>query len=152
MPITPSFLTMGLTMLQKASCSQMLQRLKRLGNPRLLLDMQSMKSNGIATHSNTKTMKQDKNTVILAHFYKSVATLILKSANGRVALSDLEERMPRHKYSIFSWMQWRDAKEWFTTAYGETPGLWYALRSEYKNSTVAEMVKSINQHYHLYQQ
>lgn len=97
-------------------------------------------------------MKQDKNTVMLAHVYKTVATLILKSPNGRVALSDLEERMPRHKYSIFSWMQWRDAKEWFTTAYGETPGLWYSLRHEYANFTVSEIIKSINQHYHLYQQ
>lgn len=95
--------------------------------------------------------KPDKQTKFLAHFYKTVATLIKKSPNGRVALTDLEERMPRHKYSIFSWMQWRDAKEWFTTAYGETPGLWYALRREYADCTVQELIKSINQSYNIYQ-
>lgn len=49
-------------------------------------------------NNNYKPSKQDK---MLAHFYKNVATLIKKSPNGRVALTTLEERMPRHNLPSF---------------------------------------------------
>lgn len=100
---------------------------------------------------NNNTYKPSKQDKILAHFYKNVATLIKKSPNGRVALTTLEERMTRHKYAVFSWLQWRDAKEWFTTSYGETPGLWYALKPEYAICTLSEIYQSINKAYNLYQ-
>ena len=86
----------------------------------------------------------------LAHFYKQVAILIKKDRTNRVSLSRLEATFKRNANSVFSWMQWEDAKRWFVAGTCED-GICYHLKRHLKDTTIHEIYDNINQHYNLYQ-
>lgn len=98
-------------------------------------------------------MKIDKQKRNLIHFYKQVALLIIKSEKRYVTLRELEDRFPKWKDAIFSWMQWTDAKEWFGRGGGFRPGegTTYTLKHPYSEMTPGEMISAMNKHYGLYQ-
>ncbi len=87
-------------------------------------------------------MIRDKNNAMLAGFYKTVATLIRK--NGKATLAEIEERNPKHKDAAFSWMQWPEAKQWFSI--GGAP-MEYRLRTHLEQTAPAELLQMINDYY-----
>ena len=84
----------------------------------------------------------------LAHFYKQVAILIKKDKTKRVELSRLEATFKRNANNVFSWMQWTDAKQWFTAGTCDT-GICYYLKRHLQDAPIKEIWDAINQHYHL---
>lgn len=84
----------------------------------------------------------------LAHFYKQVAILIKKDKEKRVELSRLEATFKRHADSCFSWMQWTDAKRWFTAGTCDTK-ICYYLKRHLEDASITEIYNDINQCYGL---
>ena len=84
----------------------------------------------------------------LAHFYKQVAILIKKDKEHRVTLRRLEATFKRHAECCFSWMQWTDAKQWFTAGTCDT-GICHYLKRHLEDAPLTEIYNDINQHYHL---
>lgn len=75
--------------------------------------------------------------------YLTAAGKCKKSDRGRVHLHELEEALPKCKDAIFSWMQWRDAKNFFHGG-SDTEGVYYYLRPEYEAATLAEVYRDIH--------
>ena len=93
--------------------------------------------------------KQDRQ---LAHFYKTVAGLILKSESRRVRLVELESVFKRNSDACFSWMQWPEAKQFFQTCHSPEPGTAYCLRRELQGCKLGELIREINKYFNLYQE
>lgn len=74
--------------------------------------------------------------------YLTAVTKCKKGAN-RVHLHELEAALPKCKDSIFSWMQWRDAKNFFHAG-SDTEGVYYYLRPEYEDAPPGEVYKAIH--------
>lgn len=93
-------------------------------------------------------MAYDNPSRQLAHFYKQVAILIKKDKAKRVELSRLEATFKRNANSVFSWMQWTDAKQWFTAGTCDT-GICYYLKRHLEDASITEIYNDINQYYGL---
>lgn len=82
--------------------------------------------------------------------YLTAAARCHKNPRGLVHLRELEEALPKCKDSIFSWMQWSDAKNFFHGG-NDAQGVYYYLRPEYADAPLAEVYKDIhkffNPHY-----
>lgn len=87
----------------------------------------------------------------MAIFYKKVAAAIFKSKDGRISLAEIEAMFPKRKDGCFSYMQWSDAKPWFTSASCAESGLWYTLRHEHDGKRLSEIFNEINSFYNLFQ-
>jgi hypothetical protein len=91
-------------------------------------------------------MKPDnhtKQTRKLAGFYLYVATLIFHNIQHRATLAQISEKYDAN--TAFSWLQWSDAKQWFTSSAG---GVYY-LKPHLLNSSLSEVYKSIKAYYRL---
>ena len=75
--------------------------------------------------------------------YLTAASKCKKNDRGHVHLHELEEALPKCATSIFSWMQWSDAKNFFHAG-NDTEGVYYYLRPEYEGATLAEVYKEIH--------
>ena len=93
-------------------------------------------------------MAYNKQAMQLAHFYKQVAIIIKKDKAKRVELSCLEATFKRNANNVFSWMQWEDAKRWFTAGTCDT-GICYHLKRHLEDAPIKEIWDAINQHYDL---
>lgn len=93
-------------------------------------------------------MTDNKQSIQLAHFYKQVAILIKKDKEHRVTLQRLEATFKRNANNVFSWMQWTDAKRWFTAGTCDG-GICYYLKRHLEDTPVKEIWDDINQHYGL---
>ncbi len=87
-------------------------------------------------------MIRDRNNARLAGFYRSVAALLLKKRSATLAEI---EALTKHKEMAFSWLQWEDGKQWFMSV-GGIPRE-YRLRAHLQQSTLAELIKMINDYY-----
>lgn len=87
----------------------------------------------------------------LATFYKRVVTAIFKSPNKAISLASIEAMNPKWVDGCFGWMQWKEAKQWFTTITHGKPGCWYTIHKQHDGMTMLELHKEINQYYNLYQ-
>lgn len=76
--------------------------------------------------------------------------MIIKSKDKRVYLKDLEDKFKKKKNSIYSLMQWSDAKEFFRRG-SYCCGIAYSLHPIYAVLNAGEIVKKINDFYGLYQ-
>lgn len=91
-------------------------------------------------------MKPDNNTRQrrkLAGFYLHVATLIHKDVQHRVSLTKIAERYDRN--TAYAWMQWADARQWFSANSGGV----YCLKSHLLLMPLAEIYQSIKKFYRL---
>ena len=75
--------------------------------------------------------------------YLTAAAKCKKSDHGRVHLHELEEALPKCKDSIFSWMQWSDAKNFFHVG-SDAEGVYYSLLPKYEAATLAEVYRDIH--------
>lgn len=75
--------------------------------------------------------------------YLTAAARCHRDPSGRVHLRELEEALPKCKDSIFSWMQWSDAKNFFHGG-NDAQGVYYYLRPEYTDAPLAEVYKDIH--------
>ena len=75
--------------------------------------------------------------------YLTAAAKCKKSDRGCVHLHELEEALPKCKDSIFSWMQWSDAKNFFHGG-NDTEGIYYYLLPKYEAGTLAEVYRDIH--------
>lgn len=94
-------------------------------------------------------MKVSNDIRILAGFYTRVAAMIKKSRTGYITLTEAETITKKHVNLVFSWMQWNDAKNWFSSGLCED-GICYYLRRELTDTPINEIMKDINTHYKLY--
>lgn len=88
---------------------------------------------------------QDKK---MARFYRMVAIYARK--NGRVTLKELEGYFRKEADSIFSWMQWSDAKQFFLAS-NRADGIEYQLAKHLQYLTQGEINDTINKYYGVYQ-
>ena len=75
--------------------------------------------------------------------YLTAAARCHKNPRGLVHLRELEEALPKCKDSIFSWMQWSDAKNFFHGG-SDAQGVYYYLRPEFADAPLAEVYKDIH--------
>lgn len=75
--------------------------------------------------------------------YLTAAARCHRDPSGRAHLRELEEALPSCKDSIFSWMQWSDAKKFFHGG-NDAGGVYYYLRPEYADAPLAEVYKDIH--------
>lgn len=88
-------------------------------------------------------MKRSTNAHRQKMAYLTAAAKCKKNDRGHVYLHELEEALPRCKDSIFSWMQWSDAKNFFHGG-NDVEGVYYYLRPEYADAPLAEVYKDIH--------
>jgi len=77
---------------------------------------------------------------------KMLLSFIKKDKEHRVTLQWLEKFFKRHAECCFSWMQWTDAKQWFTAGTCDT-GICYYLKRHLQDAPIKDIWKSINQYY-----
>lgn len=87
----------------------------------------------------------------LTTFYKRIVTALFKSSSKNISLSEIEAMNPKWSDACFSWMQWPDAKQWFSTAPTAKSGCHYAIHRQHEGKTMLELHKEINQFYNLFQ-
>lgn len=78
--------------------------------------------------------------------YNTAAMMITR--RGYVTLAELEARHPKQADAIFSWMQWSDAKNFFTAGSAFGGGTAYHLRRELRGLTAQEITRQIYKYFH----
>lgn len=83
----------------------------------------------------------------LAGFYLNVADLIRKDIQHRTTLDKIADKYDRNM--AYSWMQWSDAKQWFTSGIGVDNTLEYYLKPHLLLVSLTELYHIIREYYNL---
>lgn len=76
----------------------------------------------------------------LAGFYLYVATICKHSPVNRATREQIAAKYDAD--TAFSWLQWSDAKQWFSSSTG-----YYYLNQSWANASLPEIYQSIKSHY-----
>jgi hypothetical protein len=74
-------------------------------------------------------------------FYLEVASMIKKDIQHRTTLDKIAERYDRN--TAFSYMQWQDAKQWFSSEAGGV----YCLKPHLVDTPLIEIYRAIENYY-----